>query len=474
MNYGSNSGSVSVLLGYGNGTFRTAVNYTVRNNPYSLTIGDFNGDGKEDLVAGNAGSNNVSILPGNGDGTFQVPANFAVGTQPSSVAVGDFNGDGKQDIATGNYSSRNVSVLLNSCVVIETQTPTITVTGTPPTVTSTPTYTPTYASYGDIYYHANSQPHMRTYTYRRALCNVMWMVEPPTAVGLVASNTALRIPCIAASPYTAMETYTWTWLLIVEAWAQYASSSFQVSLPPVTRLSMATSNAPGVRSQYLWYRIRLVGQMFPGQPLDSQTVPTSMCIQPTATSTVTRTTTPPTTTNTPTPTFTPTLGPCVQTIQEGFESDTLGIFASGGSPGWGAVTSDAHVGMHSAFARDVGYVSDQQLTLGNPIFVPANASQATLSFWHRYEFEPGNDYWGFDGGVLELSTDSGTSWIDGEGFITSGHYLGLLVWACSSANPLAGREAWTGSSGGWHQVVVNLLTFRGQILLLRFRLGTDQ
>ena len=111
-NAGSNS--VSVLLGNGDGTFQSAVNYAVGSSPYSVAVGDFNGDSKPDLVTANAGSNNVSVLLGNGDGTFQSAVNYAVGSSPYSVAVGDFNGDSKPDLVTANYGSNNVSVLLGN------------------------------------------------------------------------------------------------------------------------------------------------------------------------------------------------------------------------------------------------------------------------------------------------------------------------------------------------------------------------
>jgi hypothetical protein len=48
---------------------------------------------------------------GQGDGTFATPVNYPVGSEPTSVAVGDFNGDGKQDLAVANEGSANVSVL---------------------------------------------------------------------------------------------------------------------------------------------------------------------------------------------------------------------------------------------------------------------------------------------------------------------------------------------------------------------------
>ena len=45
----------------------------------------------------------MSILLGDGAGNFSAATNFAVGIDPLSVAVGDFNGDGKQDLAVANY-----------------------------------------------------------------------------------------------------------------------------------------------------------------------------------------------------------------------------------------------------------------------------------------------------------------------------------------------------------------------------------
>ncbi len=113
-NFGSNN--VSVLLGNGDGTFRAAVNYGAGSGPVSVAVGDFNGDRALDLAVANFGSNNVSVLLGNGDGTFRTAVNFGAGVAPRSVAMGDFNGDGVQDLAVANSGllpdPGNVSVLL--------------------------------------------------------------------------------------------------------------------------------------------------------------------------------------------------------------------------------------------------------------------------------------------------------------------------------------------------------------------------
>jgi hypothetical protein len=108
----SSSGDVSILLGIGDGTFQPATSYGVGGYPYSVTTGDFNGDGKADLATTNPDSSNVSILLGIGDGTFQPATSYGVGSYPYSVITGDFNGDSKADLATANYSSNDVSILL--------------------------------------------------------------------------------------------------------------------------------------------------------------------------------------------------------------------------------------------------------------------------------------------------------------------------------------------------------------------------
>jgi hypothetical protein len=95
---------VSILLGNGDGTFRTGAIYSFAGSGTGfITVGDFNADGKADLVVGSM------VLLGNGDGTFQQPLTFA----PSgAIAVGDFNGDGIPDLAVAPILDEGSSEVL--------------------------------------------------------------------------------------------------------------------------------------------------------------------------------------------------------------------------------------------------------------------------------------------------------------------------------------------------------------------------
>ena len=111
-NFASNLKQVNVLLGNGDGTFGSPVAYGTGKLPVSVVVGNFNGDANLDIAVANSGGNTVSVLLGNGDGTFQSHRDLGTGTNPVSLTVADFNNDSRSDLATSNASSKNVSVLL--------------------------------------------------------------------------------------------------------------------------------------------------------------------------------------------------------------------------------------------------------------------------------------------------------------------------------------------------------------------------
>ena len=111
---------VNILLGNGDGTLQAAVPYPTGLTPEWVSVADVNNDGSLDLVTANkefpAGKGSISVLLGNGDGTFGPHVEFSNGgSRPSLVAVGDFNKDGKPDVLSTAFSpSANLQLLLGN------------------------------------------------------------------------------------------------------------------------------------------------------------------------------------------------------------------------------------------------------------------------------------------------------------------------------------------------------------------------
>jgi Big-like domain-containing protein/VCBS repeat protein len=103
---------VDVLLGNGDGSFQSAVTYDPgAYNDLSVAVGDLNGDGVPDLITakrldGSGAHGLVNVLLGNGDGTFKSALSYPSGGFDAwSVAIADFNGDGKPDVVAANLFS---------------------------------------------------------------------------------------------------------------------------------------------------------------------------------------------------------------------------------------------------------------------------------------------------------------------------------------------------------------------------------
>ncbi|MFI9045620.1 FG-GAP repeat domain-containing protein [Streptomyces sp. NPDC053427] len=114
-------GRVAVLLGDGAGGFGTASVLSAGSNLTSASVSDLNGDGHADLVVSSSGSNEVVVLEGDGTGAFGSPLAFGLngGSNPQAAAAADLDGDGRPDVVTANSNSsatfvRDASVLRNT------------------------------------------------------------------------------------------------------------------------------------------------------------------------------------------------------------------------------------------------------------------------------------------------------------------------------------------------------------------------
>ena len=107
---------LSLLLGYGNGSFTliNALSYEQMLSIYSVAAGDFNGDQNIDVVLADFGSSRILILLGYGNGSFEYVQSYTTDDngRPKFVVVDDFNNDKYLDIATANYATNNVGIFL--------------------------------------------------------------------------------------------------------------------------------------------------------------------------------------------------------------------------------------------------------------------------------------------------------------------------------------------------------------------------
>jgi hypothetical protein len=101
------NGAVYVLLNNGNGTFASPQKYSVAGLPTPVAVADINGDGKADVIAGYQdaslnGDYHLAVFLNAGNGTLGAPSAVATDFGPLSIAVGDFNGDGKTDLVVAH------------------------------------------------------------------------------------------------------------------------------------------------------------------------------------------------------------------------------------------------------------------------------------------------------------------------------------------------------------------------------------
>jgi hypothetical protein len=185
---------------------------------------------------------------------------------------------------------------------------------------------------------------------------------------------------------------------------------------------------------------------------------------------------PPPPTPTATPSSTPSPMPCGELLTENFDSVTAPALPPGWSSSfWVTSTTDPDTAPNDAFVNAPAFLSDRPL---DSPFLVINSAAATVVFRNNYNLESGGGDF-FDGGVLEVSspTINAGAFTDitdpaAGGSFAAGGYNGII--SSDFGNPLAGRQAWSGNSGGYIFSVVNLgPNVNGQTIMLRFRMASD-
>ncbi len=103
--------ALAVFTGTGLGTFGSRTEYALRGQPTAVRVADVNGDGIRDLVA-TCSPQWVCVIPGAGAGAFGARLDYAVSSGPAALDIGDLNGDGRRDIVAACPLGTCVSVLL--------------------------------------------------------------------------------------------------------------------------------------------------------------------------------------------------------------------------------------------------------------------------------------------------------------------------------------------------------------------------
>jgi hypothetical protein len=158
--------------------------------------------------------------------------------------------------------------------------------------------------------------------------------------------------------------------------------------------------------------------------------------------------------------------------QYGFESGASGWTSSGTGNTWALSTANPHSGANHYRGVGSATVSDQRLA-SIPLLLPTGENPVVLKFWHAPNLENSGATACYDGGILEVTADGGTTWTQVlPADILVGGYTGAV--SGSYSNPLAGMQAWCGPNPApYQQTIADLSAYAGQTVQVRMRLGTD-
>lgn len=185
-------------------------------------------------------------------------------------------------------------------------------------------------------------------------------------------------------------------------------------------------------------------------------------------------------TESPAATFTtqPAPGDCPAdvTINQAFfddmESGINGWTHNGTQDSWTQSSDRAFSGALSWHAEDLPEISDQRL-VSPPVALPSGQLPMTLIYQNHQTIEDASSDACWDGAILEITTDGGTTWTQLSDELLTDPYDGVVNNFTGGPNPLAGLEAWCADPQDWTRSVVDLAAFQGETVQFRFRLGTD-
>ena len=135
---------------------------------------------------------------------------------------------------------------------------------------------------------------------------------------------------------------------------------------------------------------------------------------------------------------------------------------------WPTATSTNARGVDSALP------TDSTMTMRTGVTIPSGA-YLRLRHWHQFEASMNNSfvYQGYDGGVIEYSTNNGASWTDIAALPAVNGYTGVINQDLVSDNSLEGRQGFIAASNGAVTTRLDLSSLAGQTVKFRFRVATD-
>ena len=133
---------------------------------------------------------------------------------------------------------------------------------------------------------------------------------------------------------------------------------------------------------------------------------------------------------------------------------------------WEISTAQANSGTHAWFATDSPEESNFSLQNTNAVYIPNNSDNPVLRFYHWYDTE-----WGFDGGIVEVSTNGGATWdLVGDKMFRNGYETVLSFFAFNVVK----MPAFAGDGDSFRATYVDMSAYKGQSVLVRFRFASDE